>query len=1230
MNQDSFSKITLREGRKLLEAGAIRNLQFVDGIYQFTIKAAKGKKFLYPVLHVDEKGILIDALCDCSKSVEQRSCVHIAAAWLKIFEHSYLPMHVRFRDSFWNSFFKIAAGRHACALDDLKKKNKEQWQILSSSGQALFVLKALNKKGQKRVAEFLSHPKKAQENSLKFSSLSPEEHFMLREGKAPFALRYRLSPWSELAEWCFLKQEMQEKYRIHFLADEDSLPQEIQIRFSDMEITLLMMEENWPELISKIPTVSSPLQTFTSQYAPIRAISYDEANQQLKVSFASSPMLAEGDRKKNIVLIDQWFFIAGLGFFPAHRDPLLGEKQLSGGKIAEFFDRYLSIAQATLVGTRIYPTQHSVKYSLGFIEKKGLKISGYLFEPGDLDQPGVAQFGEWVYLPGHGFYKISASLKVIHKMIPLEKLSSFIAQHRLFLAEHEGFQIHLTTIEAALSFHVDEEGSLLFDLSLEEGLEQEGVYDLGEWVYIHSRGFYPKAKQSGIIRAGLVITKRELSLFIDRNRLELETLSGFFASHCPIETSGLIVFLNEEKRIVISPRYEMAPAYTLAAVRILGDYTYVKGEGFYEIPAPIRLPDVFVQKRTIGASQEAHFIMHQLETLSPFLLEVDQRLIKPERLFLKLLKFKKSAAFVPSWHLEFLYKSEFGEVSLSEIKQAISKKQSYLFTPAGLIMLDLPRFTWIKELAAKAFKKDSGRITLTTLECLKLAAFEEVVDKQGKVLAPEDWQALFERHAKAETASLKGLKSILRPYQAKGFEWLWVLHMQGLSGLLCDEMGLGKTHQAMALIAALRNQTKEGKKGRKLFLVVCPTSVIFHWQELFQRFLPGARVLVFHGIQRNANRLEEDPEIVITSYGILRSEKALFKKLEFTLAILDEIQMAKNTNSLTHKILKQLDANMRLGLTGTPIENRLLDLKALFDIILPNYLPSHFEQLFQVNGGVEMDPKHKELLRHLVRPFILRRRKSEVLTELPEKTEELYYCVLSAEQVKLYNEVLRVDAEGLLSELKDENKSVSYLHIFTILTRLKQICDHPCLVLPEVENYFSHHSGKWELFVELLSEARESGQKVVVFSQFLKMLDIIEAYLDERNIGHAGIRGSTRDRQAEVHRFRDDPNCEVFVASLQAAGVGIDLVAASVVIHYDRWWNPAKENQATDRVHRIGQQRGVQVFKLIAKNTIEEHIDRLIQRKTKLLREAVGFDDQETLKQFDRSELIEVLQSSLP
>jgi SNF2 family DNA or RNA helicase len=248
-----------------------------------------------------------------------------------------------------------------------------------------------------------------------------------------------------------------------------------------------------------------------------------------------------------------------------------------------------------------------------------------------------------------------------------------------------------------------------------------------------------------------------------------------------------------------------------------------------------------------------------------------------------------------------------------------------------------------------------------------------------------------------------------------------------------------------------------------------------------------------------------------------------------------------------------------------------------------------------------------------------------VLLELPEKIEEIAYCDLSDEQQELYKKTFLLHKEALLQDLESNTKPVPYLHVFSLLSTLKQICDHPCLLTKQLEAFQTHKSGKWDLFVELLQEIRDSGQKVVVFSQYLGMLDMMELYLKEHQIGYAGIRGSTRDRKEQLDLFKADPKCEVFLASLQAAGVGIDLVSASVVIHYDRWWNPARENQATDRVHRIGQNRGVQVFKMVTKGTIEEHIHRLIEKKRALTEGVLGFDDQDQIKGLNREELLHLL-----
>jgi SNF2 family DNA or RNA helicase len=249
-----------------------------------------------------------------------------------------------------------------------------------------------------------------------------------------------------------------------------------------------------------------------------------------------------------------------------------------------------------------------------------------------------------------------------------------------------------------------------------------------------------------------------------------------------------------------------------------------------------------------------------------------------------------------------------------------------------------------------------------------------------------------------------------------------------------------------------------------------------------------------------------------------------------------------------------------------------------------------------------------------------------VLPELPPKTEDLYVTELVGEQKDLYRQVASRHASSLIQQLHDEHSPIPYMHIFALLSALKQVCNHPASYLRDTENYSMYQSGKWDTFVELLEEAQESGQKVVVFSQFLAMLDIIGNYLRAQNIPFAEIRGSTKERGAQIAYFQQDPACQVFLGSLQASGLGIDLTAGSVVIHYDRWWNAARENQATDRVHRIGQSRGVMVYKLMTADTIEERIDRMIARKSQLLEDVVSYDDHQMLKRLDRGELLELLE----
>ena len=318
---------------------------------------------------------------------------------------------------------------------------------------------------------------------------------------------------------------------------------------------------------------------------------------------------------------------------------------------------------------------------------------------------------------------------------------------------------------------------------------------------------------------------------------------------------------------------------------------------------------------------------------------------------------------------------------------------------------------------------------------------------------------------------------------------------------------------------------------------------------------------------------------------------------------------------------------MKLGLTGTPIENRLGELKALMDMALPGYLgkDTDFKSRYVKPIEDHGDDERKAQLSKLISPFALRRKKESVLDDLPEKIEDIRTCTLSEDQVKLYRDAISEKGEDLLENLQKEEKSIPYIHVFALLNLLKQICNHPALLKGGMDDYQALESGKWDLFRELLEESLQSGQKVVIYSQFLGMISIMEKYLAKKEIDFVSLTGKTVNREEIIERFNQDPACRVFVGSLKAGGVGIDLVAASVVIHYDRWWNAAKEDQATDRVHRIGQKRGVQVFKLVTEGTLEEKIAALILKKRNLMDSVIEESDPTVMKSFTRKELIELL-----
>jgi superfamily II DNA or RNA helicase len=564
-------------------------------------------------------------------------------------------------------------------------------------------------------------------------------------------------------------------------------------------------------------------------------------------------------------------------------------------------------------------------------------------------------------------------------------------------------------------------------------------------------------------------------------------------------------------------------------------------------------------------------------------------------------------------------------ISLKDILTARKEGQRYIGADEGWIDVLSPDLEGISGFfQGKDVREESDGIRLSRMDVLRLrVSNRRPIEISGGDGMGDSLKSLLDMKPSRPFPKLKGMKSALRAYQELGAEWIMFLFENGFGGLLCDDMGLGKTHQVMAFMVALR----EALKVKGSFLVVCPTTVLHHWSDKINSHAPSLKAVIYHGGDRDLKKAANHGDVLITSYGILTRDVDKLKKHTFPLAVFDEIQHIKNPETKAYTAAEDLYATMKLGLTGTPIENGLKELKSLLDLTVPGYMgkDEYFDKRYAQPIQVDHDVGRQEELSRIISPFTLRRLKKSVLEELPEKIEDVMSCDLSDDQVKLYRDAIASKGKGLLKTLKNNDEPVPYIHIFALLNMLKQICNHPALLEKDAENFEKYQSGKWDLFIEILAEAMDSGQKVVIYSQYLGMIEIMERFLKKSGIGFATLTGASRKRGEIIERFNNDPECRVFVGSLKAGGVGIDLVAASVVIHYDRWWNAAKEDQATDRVHRIGQKRGVQVFKLITSGTLEEKISAIIARKKNLMDSIVKEDDAGLLKTFSREDLIELL-----
>lgn len=474
-------------------------------------------------------------------------------------------------------------------------------------------------------------------------------------------------------------------------------------------------------------------------------------------------------------------------------------------------------------------------------------------------------------------------------------------------------------------------------------------------------------------------------------------------------------------------------------------------------------------------------------------------------------------------------------------------------------------------------------------------------------------------------------KGELRAYQEQGCNWLGFLREYGLAGILADDMGLGKTIQALALLLSHYKGTN-GKKAEKRppSLVVAPTSVVYNWLSESKKFTPELKTELYLGRDRNEllakllNDKKKKPDVVFTTYGIIRRDYEELKKIQFEYLILDEAQNIKNPESVGAIASKSLKAFHRIALSGTPVENRLKELWSLFDFLMPQFLGDYkdFNETYERPIEAGLDGAGKRL-RKIVNPFILRRLKSQVEKDLPERTDIVHLCEFDEAQRSLYLDVLDECRQTVFNEIAAKGIGRSHISVLHALLRLRQVCCDPRLLKENADQKNIPTSAKLETLVHLIHDVVDGGHKILVFSQFVKMLTLVRKELEKAGMPYEYIDGQTpaKARLEKVNTFNDDPDIPVFLISLKAGGTGLNLTGADYVIHYDPWWNPAVENQATDRAHRIGQTRHVFNYKLITRGTVEEKILALQKKKEELAELVIGGGDESVAKELTQEDL---------
>ena len=1149
----------------------IASIDFTDSTYHIHIVEKDHSEWIFLSLH-PETDQIEDFFCSCEQCVKNNSCPHMIKALQAIFEELDIPLHKRFL----SSPFGIISSAFFHHVEIQKKNTEIRLGQIVIQGKTDFLKEILHKK------EDLS-----EENSIKFAHATEKELLDYQVGIISDHLSYELSPVTDLCKQIFIKHCVDP---CSYSLQTDS----ISFIFKDLTCTFPLpspLEPFLDSLLFYTPSSKSPIRLsfFGGRKASGYIVNPDKKSFSITFSKDSPPP------EKTI---SSWSFPS--------KDLYLQTR----------FQTEIPLQELSMYAKYFFDNKPPSPFSYHIaISPQELTITPSLPHLPSLEN--CASFFSWTFPPfSQGIKTGSCLIPLKGVSVPSSKISSFVEKWENFLSLFPGCAVFPTARAHSYTYTVDANGALTFSASPCSSLEAS--IDFSHHVFVPTQGFYPK-KSRYDLPCNTLILPHKIPSFITEHFSILQTIPNFFAENSPIQAVVPEITFSK-KTVSIRPVYRFKTPEHADDLFIYGAYGYIKNVGFFPLPSTVDGISIEFSLSMDASEEWELFCKEKL----PFFEEhfpgsIDTQLKIPSKLTLKCQGkevYVDDTEKTVSYSTQLYWESEYGKVHAHEILPFFRKQIRFVPTDAGLLDLSDRRFAWLAHIPTP--KKES---TLTSFDFLKISSYDTIHLDQHTTGKARDFLQKLLYHIDLLPVDLSLFASDLRRYQLDGVKWLFDLYQCSLSALLCDDMGVGKTHQALALLSCVKAYQK-GTKTR--FLLICPTSLIYHWKEKIQSVLPSFTTLCYLGTDRILPQNTDEFDILLTTYGVFRNDSAALHTFSFDVAIFDELQLAKNHISQLWAALTTVSSTMKVGLTGTPIENSVRELRSIFDLILPGYFP---KKLFSKKENRFFHHEDRDaLIKAYTKPFILRRKKQDVLQELPAKSESIIHVEMPEGQKKLYQEVAQQEGRNLLSQLQDRSSPIPYMHIFALITTLKTICNHPAIYAKDLLHYHLYDSGKWNSFIELLEESLQSDEKVVIFSHSLKMLDIIASYASAQGIFFAQIRGSTKNRHIQLETFQKDKNCKLFIASLMAGGLGIDLTAASTVIHYDRWWNAARENQATDRVHRLGQSRGVNVYKLVTLSTIEERIDQIITEKASLLEGIIGYDDHRVIKQLSREELIHLLQ----